>query len=195
MRRTRVPVAVIAALLVLSVALPGVAGAGGRIPVNSTDDPGQPIANRIDAVTSIVLATNARLERVVVAWPPNPCLEIGPLCDSAFEALAAYETLGSSVDAVCRARTIDGAVRATIADGDLYAADMTANGIANQMASIATVLGNADGRLGVISPEPGPPDAPARAALQSLYAAISTGGTAAGGWVSPDGILWPPNPC
>jgi hypothetical protein len=195
MRRTRVPVAVIAALLMLSVTLPAVAGAGGRIPVNSTDDPGQPIANRIDAVTNIVLATNARLERVVVAWPPNPCTEIGPLCDSAYAALAAYEALGSSVDAVCSARPIDGAVRTTIADGDLYAADMTSNGIANQLASIAVVLGNADDRLGVIFPSPAPPDAPTKAALDSLYEAISAGGTVAGALVFLDGYEFPPNPC
>lgn len=196
MRRTGIPMAVIATLLALSVALPGGAEAESRMPVNSTDDPGQPVANRIDAVTSIVLVTNARLERVRVAFPPNPvCPELGQVCPSADSTLAAYEALGASVDAVCSARPIDGAARTTIADADLYATDMTATGLAYQLISIATVLGSADARLGVIYPSPGPATAPVEAALHSLYEAISAGGEVAGALVYPDGVAWPPNPC
>src|SRR3990172_1722257 len=143
MRRTRVGAAAVAALLVVMVAVPGLAGADSRIPVSSVDDATSPVANRIAAVTNIISATNARLARVITAYPPNSCTEFCPVADGFIAALSAYNALGESV----------------IADADAFAADTSATGIANQLASIATVLGNADDRLGGIRvPDSGPPE-------------------------------------
>jgi hypothetical protein len=186
-------VAVVATLLVLMLALPGMAGAGSRIPVNSTDDTASPAANRIDAVTNIVLATNARLTRVMTAYPPNPCAEISALCPAALSVVGAYSTLGHSVACALEAVYADGPGDAVITDADAYAADISTNGILNQLASIATVLGNADDRLGGIRvPNPGPPEAPEAAALNALALAIADGGSAAADWL---GTEYPPNPC
>jgi hypothetical protein len=187
-------VAVVATLLVLVMALPGVAGAGSRIPVSSTDDTGSPAANRIDAVTNIVVATNARLERVIAAHPPDPgAPEIGPVGLGFVVAMGAYSALAQSVACALEGVYADGPGDAVITDADAYAVDMSTNGILNQLASITTVLGNADDRLGGIRyPSPGPPNDPEAAALSALALAISDGGSAAADWL---GIFWPPNPC
>lgn len=194
MPRTIPRVAVVATLLGLMMALPAVAGAGSRIPVNSTDDTGSPAANRIDAVTNIVVATTARLERVIAAHPPDPgAPEIGPVSFGFLAVMGAYSTLGQSVACALEGVYADGPGDAVITDADAYAADMSTNGILNQLASIATVLGNADDRLGGIRmPSPGPPTTPEDAALAELAAAVDPGGLAAADWL---GTFWPPNPC
>src|SRR3990170_2512713 len=72
---------------------------------------------------------------------------------------------------------------------------ISATGIANQLASIATVLGNADDRLGGIRvPDPGPPESPEAAALNALSVVVSEGGNAAGGWLGAS-FDYPPYPC
>jgi hypothetical protein len=196
-----VPSAVFAGLLLLAAVSPASAETGTRIPVNSTDDPASPTANRIDAVTNIVEATNARLERVASAYPPNPCADITEptaFCDAAIGAFAAYLTLGQSVADACAAEALDGPGDAVITDADVYASDMSATGLANQLTSIVVVLGNADDRLGgILVPNPGPPEAPVTTALGVLYAAIADGGTVAGGLLHPPdpGFEYPPNPC
>jgi hypothetical protein len=189
-------VAVGATLIALMMALPGAAGADARIPVSSTDDTASPTANRIDAVTNIVIATNARLERVIAAHPPDPgAPEIGPVGLAFIAALGAYSTIGQSVADACAGALLDGPGDAVITDADAFAADTSATGIANQLASIATVLGNADDRLGgILSPTPGPPEAPEAAALDALSVAIYEGGSAAAGWLGA-GFDYPPNPC
>jgi len=196
---TRVRAAAIAALFIVISASP--ASAVSRIPVHSTDDPASPTANRIDAVTNIVEATNARLERVASAYPPNPCADITEptaFCDAAIGAFAAYSAVGQSVADACAGGPLDGPGDAVITDADAFAADMSATGLANQLASIAVVLGNADDRLGgILTPSPGPPDAPVTTSLGVLYAAIADGGTVAGGLLHPPdpGFEYPPNPC
>jgi hypothetical protein len=177
---------------------PTSAGTGIRIPVSSTDDPASPTANRIDAVTEIVEATNARLERVASSYPPNPCADITEptaFCDAAIGAFVAYSALGQSVADACAAEALEGPGDAVITDADAFAADMSAAGLANQLTSIAVVLGNADDRLGgILLPNPGPPEAPVAAALHTLSVAISDGGTAAEELLGA-GFDYPPNPC
>lgn len=197
MRRTPVRAAAVAAMLTVAVVLPVAAGAGGRIPVDSVDDPASPTANRIAAVTNIVVATYARLERVIVAYPPNPCegateLELAPLCSSAVATLAAFSALGESVNDVCAGRALEGPGDVVIADADAFAGDSSATGIANQLGSIATVLGNADDRLGGIQlPNPGPPNDPAiLGALYTLAEAVHVGEATAATWL----LAVPPNP-
>lgn len=58
--------------------LPSGVGAGTRIPVGSVDDVGQPRANRTAAVSNIVVATNARVGRVINAMPRDPCAGTDP---------------------------------------------------------------------------------------------------------------------
>jgi hypothetical protein len=193
---TRSRVAAVATLLVLMLALPAVAGADGRIPVSSTDDTASPAANRIDAVTNIVLATNARLDRVIAAHPPDPgAPEIGPVGLGFIAALGAYSTLGQSVMDACEGLPGEGPGDSVITDADAFAADVSETGIANQLASIATVLGNADDRLGgILTPSPGPQDAPEATSLNALSVAIDEGGSTAAGWLGA-GFDYPPNPC
>ncbi len=193
---TRVRAAAIAALFLVVSASP--ASAGSRIPVNSTDDAASPAANRIAAVTNIVIATNARLTRVAAAFAPNPCADVTEpttFCDAVIGVFFAYSALGQSVADACAGSPLDGPGDAVITDADAYATDMSAAGIVNQLASIATVLGNADDRLGgILIPSPGPPDSPEAAVLSALSVAIFDGGSAAAGWLG--GIFdYPPNPC
>lgn len=203
MARTRARSALVGALL-LTIALPGIAGAGARIPVDSVDDPGQPTANRVAAVGNIVLATNARLGRVSTMYPdPGPPGEPTPLFDAIIAARLAYAGLGTDIVAVCASRPISGIGAATISDADAYATDTSATGIARQVGSIATVLTNADRRLGSIFfppnpvyPEPGPPTAPTLAALGALYDAVVAGDGALAEWSGfPPNPIYPPNPC
>ena len=194
MRRTSIRAAVVAAILAIAVAIPGAAGAGNRVPVSSVDDLTSPTANRINAVTEIVNATNARVLRVAAAWPPNPCNDLNPellsMCLAAGGAFAAYSTLGQSVADACAAIPLSGPGDTVITDADAFASDTSTTGIANQFASIATVLGNAnDGLGGIRSPDPGPPEL---TALTALADAVESGGTAAAEFA---GTAWPPNPC
>jgi hypothetical protein len=80
-----------------------------------------------------------------------------------------------------------------ITDADAFASDMSQSGIANQLASIATVLDNADDRLGGIRlPNPGPPTDPEIVgALNTLAEALQDGGGEAARW---SGVYFPPNP-
>lgn len=185
-----------AILLTALLALPGSVGAGTRIPVNSTDDATSPAANRIAAVTNIVHATNARLDRVIVAYPSDPCAlvtEPTVLCSATEEVVSAYQDLYQSVACVLRGDPSDGLGDAVLIDADAFASDMSQSGIANQLASIATVLGNADDRLGGIRyPSPGPPDDPEIVgALGTLAETVQDGGGAAARW---SGVVFPPNP-
>jgi hypothetical protein len=193
MYRTRSRTAGVVALLML-LGAPGAVGADNRIPVDSVDDPTSPTANRIDAVTNIVLATNARLERVIAARPPNPCLdtELTPVCYEATVVLIAYETIGRNIADVCAGGPADGLGASVITDVDAYATDTSSTGIANQLASIATVLGNADDRLGGIFVPPSPITPEDATALSALSVAVYDGGSAAAGWLGADR---PPNPC
>ncbi len=198
MPRFRSRLALAAIGLPLALALPGAAGAGNRIPVSSVDDPTGPTANRIAAVTEIVKPTNARLVRVINAYPPNPCadlLEPTALCDNSEEVVSAYEALRQSVVEACDGRTAEGTGDTVVADADAYAGDTSMSGIANQLASIATVLGNADDRLrGIEMPNPGPPNtAEINGALNALAEAIDFGVTAATTWEVPE-VEFPPNP-
>lgn len=102
---------------------------------------------------------------------------------------------GQFVVDACAADRLDGPGDAVISDADAFDADTRETGIANQLGSIATVLGNADDRLdGIVSPSPGPPDAPEALALNALSEAIFDGGSAAVGLTGGD-FDPPPNPC
>jgi hypothetical protein len=189
----------VATLLAILLALPDSVGAGTRIPVSSSDDATSPTANRIAAVTIIVYATNARLARVIVAYPPNPCAfvtEPTQLCSAAGAAVSAYDVLGQSVADACAGIPSDGSGAGFITDADAFASDTSLSGIANQLASIATVLGNADDRLASIRyPNPGPPGDPEAAALLALLAELATGDRIASAWLAvPPNPIFPPSP-
>jgi hypothetical protein len=199
MPSSRISLAALVAHLALALALPVGAGAANRIPVSSIDDSTSSTANRIAAVTNIVVASNARVDRVALAWPPNPCAGItepSSLCTAALGVVGAYSALGQAVADACAGIPLTGPGDAVISDADIYAADTTAAGIANQLASIRTVLGDAGDRLGGITiPDPGPPDGPEAAALDALSVAIFEGGTDALDLVGGGGFDYPPNPC
>ncbi len=66
MRRTPIRAAVVAALVSVAVALPGGVGAANPVPASQT-------VRQIVVVTAVVSATNAWLNLVIAALPPNPC--------------------------------------------------------------------------------------------------------------------------
>lgn len=171
------------------------APATGRVSIFAGGDAGSPQAQRVDAVTNVVVAMNQRLERVIAAAPQNPIVEPGPVADGFIAAYAAYSGLGQSVADVCAGVVSGSRTGDAIVDSDALAADMSATGIGNQLASIVTVLTNANDRLGAIFiPGAGPPEAPVAAALRALSQEVFAGGSAAAGWLG-GAFDFPPNPC
>jgi hypothetical protein len=199
MHRTRASAAVAAALLTLSLCIPGAVGAAGGAPADAANDPAETRASRIAAIARIVLAADARLERIILAYPPNPCAlvtEPTGLCDAAVAVVAGYAAIGASVAEACGGSVQRAAGRpGTAADADAPAAASDASGTARRLAAIARVLRGADARLEAILP-PGPvtPGSPEADALDGLSRAVHDGGRAAAGWIG-GAFDWPPNPC
>ncbi len=161
------------------------AGAGGRIPVSSTDNPGDSVANRTSAVVSIIVAMNDRLHRIEGILPPNPCTELP--CP-ATDVTIAQVTLASSVHAICAGAAVSGgSAGLSTVDGDVAAADVSATGAGNQLAAVATVLQNANRRLIGIWQGRSTPTAAQATALTALYDAATAR--------IPSGVDVPPNPC
>lgn len=202
----RARAATVAALLTLSLCIPGVAGAAGApgggaagTPAAAPGDPGASLASRIASVTRIVVAADARLERIVAAYPPNPCAivtEPTAQCDAAVAVLGGYAAIGESVALACGAPALRAAGRpSTATDAGVAAGGPGATALARRLAAIARVLRGADARLDAVLP-PGPvsPGSPQAAALDALSRAAYAGGTTAASWIG-GAFAWPPNPC
>lgn len=191
MHRTPIRTAVVAAMLTLALALPGAAGAATRVPAS-------PTVRQIVVVTAVVNGTNAWLDLVIAALPPNPCTpdpgppEIDPVCLGFVGVLGAYEALGETVGDACVARPDDGLGDPVVTDAVAPASDLRTRLIVRQLNLITAVLGAANDRLiGILTPDPGPPEI---AALAALYDAVGVGAVSVPP-VDLDGDLWPPNPC
>lgn len=155
--------------------------------------PAEATAQRIGAITQMVLATNARVGDAMVAWPPNPCTEISPLCDAAARTNLGYHGLGEAVALLCEGGT---ATAGTLAP-DLEAALAAPyhGGGAGRLISAAAVLDNALHQLAMVqTPSPGAPEEPVAGALNALGKAVFDGGSALAGWLG-GGFDFPPNPC
>lgn len=167
----------------LMAALP--AGAGGRIPVSSTDNPGDSVANRTSAVVAIIVAMNDRLHRIDGILPPNPCTELP--CP-ATDVVLAQVALAGSVQAICGGAGVSGGVAGlSTVDGDAAAEDVSATGADNQLAAVATVLQNANRRLVGIWQGRGTPTAAQATVLTAVYDAATA--------QIPEDVAVPPNPC
>ncbi len=164
---------------------------------------GEPVVRRIEAVTHAVLAVNEQVGRVIIAWPPNPCTEIGPACDAAFAANVAYSALGQSVADVCAGGPPSGPA---LDPGRGGAAGGSDAGLAGRLVAVASAMAGAVSRFSGIYvpspgppdlpwvPDPGPPEAPVAQALNALSAVVYEGGASLTGWLG-GAFDYLPNPC
>jgi hypothetical protein len=180
--------------IVIALGTAATALGADRIPVKSVDDTSTSLVNRIGAVDNVVVAMDARIERVLGALPeghpPSPT----------FEALtttqASLDTLISTIDnRLCSTDGVIGTGDASLADADVYAGDSTSTGLTNQLGSVRTVLAEANGRLvriaGVIPA--GPPTFELDLALSAVRNSSAAGYDAIAGRLG--GGLHPPSPC
>lgn len=159
-------VGALAATVLGSAVLAATVSATDRIPVTSIDDTGASIANRIAAVDNVVVALDARLQRILGAYPPGP--PVIPVADGLRAARQSLGTIVATVDSgLCTQDAVIGTGDASLADGDVFASDASSTGLLNQLSSVRGVASEANARLIRIygSYPPGPPTVEARAAL------------------------------
>jgi hypothetical protein len=165
-------------------------GATDRIPVSSTDNTSLSIVNRIGAVDNVVVAMDGRLERILAAVSPeHPPAPI-------FETRSSLGTLIGTIDAqLCNTDGVLGTGDASLADGDVFASDVSATGLANQLSSVSRVLVEANGRLvRILGSHPPSPIAPeVQSALGAVRGDAAAGFEAISGRIG-DGVH-PPSPC
>jgi len=183
--------AAVALVATLSLATAATAlGATDRIPVSSTDNTSLSIVNRIGAVDNVVLAMNGRLDRILGSvLPEHPPAPI-------FEARSSLGTLIGTIDAqLCNTDGVIGTADASLADGDVFASDLSTTGLDNQLTSVSRVLVEANGRLvRILGSHPPSPIAPD---VQNAMSAVR--GHAAAGFEAITNRLGdaihPPSPC
>lgn len=157
--------AVIGALSAM-VVLAAAVSATDRIAITSLDDASASMANRITAVDRVVVALDARLQRIVGAFPPGP--PVTPVADGLRATRQSLGTIVGSVDArLCTQDAVIGLGDASLADGDVFASDISSTGLVNQLSSVRAVAAEANARLlRIYGAYPaGPPVDEARTAL------------------------------
>jgi len=188
----RIPV--IAMSAVVALAAVGAALGADRVPVKSIDDTSTSLVNRIGAVDNVVAAMDARISRILGSLPeghpPSPILE------GLTATQASLHILIATIDS--RRCTTDGPIGsgdASLADADVFAGDLTATGLTNQLSSVRNVLGEANGRLVRIAGAfpPGPPVRELDVALTAVRSSAASGYDAIA--VRIGGDLHPPSPC
>jgi hypothetical protein len=194
---TRFPARLVSALsIVACVSLLTAAGAvaSDRVPVRSVDDAGLSIVNRIGAVDNVVVAMDARIDRITgslpAGHPPSPIFE------SLTATQASLHTLIATIDTrLCSQDATYGSGDASLADADVFAEDRTTTGLTNQLGSVRTVLAEATGRLiRVIGSIPaGPPVRELDDALTAVRQGAAAGFDAIA--VRIGGDIHPPSPC
>jgi hypothetical protein len=162
--------------------------------VRSVDDVSLSIVNRIGAVDNVVGAMDARIDRIVGSLPeghpPSPILE------GLTATQASFHTLIATIDSrLCSQDATYGAGDASLADADVFAEDRTSAGLTNQLGSVRTVLGEANGRLiGIIGFfAPGPPVRELEDALTAVRQSSAAGFDAIAVRIGTD--IHPPSPC
>jgi hypothetical protein len=193
---SRFPVRLIGAISLAAVVGLGAVGsavAGDRIPVSSVDNTGLSLVNRIAAVDNVVVAMDGRIVRILSALPashpPSPILE------ALTATRSSLGTIIGTIDAQLCNQDVIGSGDASLADGDVYAADATATGLTNQLGSVSRVLTEANGRLVRISSAipPGPPTDELHSALTAVRDSSVAGFDAIS--VSLGDAIHPPSPC
>jgi hypothetical protein len=168
--------------------------ASERVPVRSVDDASLSIVNRIGAVDNVVTAMDARIDRVIGSLPEGH--PPSPIFESLTATQASLDTVIATIDArLCSQDAIFGSGDASLADGDVFAEDRTANGLTYQLASVRTVLAEANGRLIRVigSMPPGPPVREIEDALTAVRSSSATGFDAIAVRIGVD--IHPPSPC
>ncbi len=194
---TRVPARLVAMLSIVGcITLLTAAGAvaSERVPVRSVDDASLSIVNRIGAVDNVVTAMDARIDRVIGSLPEGH--PPSPIFESLTATQASLDTVIATIDArLCSQDAIFGSGDASLADGDVFAEDRTANGLTYQLASVRTVLAEANGRLIRVigSMPPGPPVREIEDALTAVRSSSATGFDAIAVRIGVD--IHPPSPC
>ncbi len=192
----RFPVHLIGAIsvaVIVGLGTIGTALAGDRIPVSSTDNTSLSLVNRIAAVDNVVVAMDGRLGRILTALPAGH--PPSPIFESLTATRSSFGTLIGTIDAQLCNQDVIGSGDASLADGDIYAADATSTGLVNQLGSVSRVLAEANGRLvrigGAIPP--GPPTDELHHALTAVRDSSAAGFEAITVSLS-DGVH-PPSPC
>ena len=193
---TRFParlVTVVSIVACVSLSAAGVA-ASDRVPVQSVDDASLPLGNRIGAVDNVVTAMDARIGRIIGALPAGH--PPSPIIEGLTGTQASLHTLIATIDSrLCSQDATYGSGDASLADGDVFASDLTSTGLTNQLGSVRTVLGEANGRLVRIigSLPPGPPVREVEDALTAVRHSSAAGFDAIAIRIGVD--IHPPSPC
>jgi hypothetical protein len=194
---TRFPARLIATMAIVScVSLLTATGAvaSDRVPVRSVDDAGLSLVNRIGAVDNVVVAMDARIDRIRASLPAGH--PPSPIFESLTATQASLHTLIATIDTrLCSQDATYGSGDASLADADVFAEDRTTTGLTNQLGSVRTVLGEATGRLiRVIGSIPaGPPVRELEDALTAVRHSAAAGFDAIA--VRIGGDIHPPSPC
>lgn len=165
-----------------------------RIPVSSVDDGNLSIVNRIGAVDNVVVAMDGRLGRIFSALPEGH--PPGPILEGLIATRSSLGTLIATIDTqLCDQDGVIGTGDASLADGDIYASDVTATGLANQLGSVRAVVAEANGRLVRIAGAypPGPPVREVQVALTDVRASSAAGFEAITDRLGD--AIHPPSPC
>jgi hypothetical protein len=193
---SRFPVRLIGAISLAAVVGLGAVGsaiAGDRIPVSSVDNTSLSLVNRIAAVDNVVVAMDGRIVRILSALPASH--PASPILEGLTATRSSLGTIIGTIDAQLCSQDVIGSGDASLADGDVYAADATATGLTNQLGSVSRVLAEANGRLVRISGAipPGPPTDELHSALTAIRDSSVAGFDAI--TVSLGDAIHPPSPC
>jgi hypothetical protein len=139
-------VGALSATVVASSLLAAAVLGADRIPVSSIDDLSVSVVNRTAAVDNVVVALDARLGRIIGAYPPGP--PVIPLDDSLRATRQSLGTIVGTVDSLmCTQNAVIGTGDASLADADVFASDASSTGLLNQLSSVRGVASEANGRL------------------------------------------------
>jgi hypothetical protein len=194
---TRIParfIAIVSIVACASLLTAAGASASDRVPVQSVDDTGLSLVNRIGAVDNVVGAMDARIDRIIRSLPEGR--PPAPIFENMTATQASLHTLIATIDTrLCSQDGTYGSGDASLADGDVFAEDRTATGLTNQLGSVRTVLAEANGRLIRIigSLPPGLPTWDLEDALTAVRHTAAAGFDAIAVRIGTD--IHPPSPC
>ena len=100
-----------------------------------------------------------RLDRILASLPEGH--PPAPVFESLAATRASLGTVIGTIDnSICNTDGVIGSGDASLADSDAFAADATSTGLLNQLSSVRSVLGEANGRLirVIVSYPPSPTD-------------------------------------